>query len=83
MALHLTKTTTAKVDMDTETDPTISIDEIAESYSKFYEKLLRGDLKMPCWIQIGDSAFRVTKENHRALSLGMQMCLEARGYFGR
>lgn len=61
----------------------ILIEEIASDWSEFETKLTLGDLPMPCWVEIGDSGFRITKENKDTLAMGMLLCLCVRDHFKR
>lgn len=40
--------------------------------------LFDGDMPLPCWLVVGNSAHRVTRDNHRDFARGMVFSLEAR-----
>ncbi len=64
--------------------PRVDINEIAQSFHDVHSKLLLGDLPpRPFWLQIGDSGYKITDENRNSVALGMMLCLDVRGYFGR
>lgn len=61
--------------------PEFQIEDLAESYADFYNKLYEGSIPMPCWVIVGHEGFKVTKENHKALTLGMNLNYAVADFF--
>jgi hypothetical protein len=59
----------------------VAIENIAADFHELHCKLLNGDLPIPFLLVVGDSSFRITAENRRALALGMLLYLSTRGHW--
>ena len=62
--------------------PRLHVRAVATDYSDFWVKLNKGDLPLPCWLDVGDAAHKITHDNHRELARGMLLQLEVKGVLG-
>lgn len=62
----------------------VELDEVADTFSELHRKLLTGELpERPFWLEVGDSAYKITDANRDSIALGMLLALDVRGHFRR
>jgi len=62
----------------------VPLEEVACDFEELHSKLATGELPpLPFWLDIGNSSYRITEENRKALAVGMLLCLDARGFLGK
>jgi hypothetical protein len=59
----------------------VQVEDIASDWTELYVKMAKGDLPLPCWLEIGNACHKITAETHTHIARGMILCLEAREAF--